>query len=70
MELLDMSSMSNANLMTHASEGYSDARDVLASRVRKLRWMGNHDDARALMDKIMVRLPTSAIPLDLFRDTD
>ena len=65
-----MSSMSDEELMSHASEGYSEARNVLASRVRKLRWMGNDDDARALMDQIMVRLPTSAIPLDLIRDTD
>jgi hypothetical protein len=48
MESLDVGNATNETLITLAAGGNSDARQLLATRLRKLRGMGNNDDARHL----------------------
>ena len=57
-------------LISLAATGDSDARHVLATRLKKLRWMGHDEAARRLMSKTKTRLPHAVTPLAIERETD
>lgn len=62
--------MSNDDLIARVAEGDIAARQDLAARVRKLRWMGSNDEAKLLVEKIGARLPEAGNYSEEIRETD
>jgi len=62
--------VSNDNLIARVAEGDIAARQDLAARIRKLRWMGSNDEAKLLVEKIGAHLPEAEIYSEGIRETD
>ena len=62
--------MSNDDLVARVAEGDIAARQDLAARLRKLRWMGNNDEAKLLVAKIGTYVPKAGIYSDGISGTD
>jgi len=49
---VNIPAMSNDDLIARVAGGDIASRQDLAARLRKLRWMGNNDEAKLLVAKI------------------
>ena len=63
-------SLNEDALISLAATGDLDARHVLATRLKKLRWMGYDDAAKQLMSKAKARIADAGTPLAVERETD
>jgi hypothetical protein len=70
MHPIDAHSTSDDALIARAADGDGEARTALAKRVRKLRWVGDEDEARTLASKAGDRVPNLAVIPGQIRDTD
>ncbi|NNE82511.1 MAG: hypothetical protein HKN28_00925 [Alphaproteobacteria bacterium] len=62
--------VSDDNLIARAAEGDVVARQDLAARLRKLRWMGSDDEAKLLAAKVGARLSGAGIYSEGVQNTD
>ena len=70
MVTLNAQSLSDDSLVTLAAQGDDDARNMLATRLRKLRWMGRNDAAKSLAARARAR-QIVAVPLPgMSQETD
>ena len=70
MVTLHSQSLSDDSLVALAAQGDDDARQLLATRLRKLRWMGRNDAAKSLAARakaqhvVAVPLPSTSQETD------
>lgn len=57
-------------VIARAAKGDGEARQFLASRFAKLRWIGHDDEADALMSRAQNSLPNDVIRFVTVRETD
>ncbi len=67
---VNIPTMSNDDLIARVAEGDIAARQDLAARLRKLRWMGNNDEAKLLVEKIGSYVPKAGIYSEGSSETD
>ena len=57
-------------VIARAAKGDGEARQFLASRFAKLRWIGHDEEADALMSRARNSLPNDVIRFVAARETD
>jgi hypothetical protein len=67
---VNTSAKSNDDLIARVAEGDISARQDLAARLQKLRWMGCNDEAKLLVAKIDAHLPKTEIDSEGIKETD
>ncbi len=63
-------STTDDSLIALVADGDSEARQVLATRLRKLRGMGRNSEAKLLAEKAHARFSKSVLHSDIVQDKD